>query len=303
MILDKANYHVNYSSKAACITLTAALLLRLSAIAGNEHGSSKAAIPSDPAGFITALKKQGGVFAAIRALDSLRISGCVDEKFLGEYARYVFYSLVPLERDAFPVLVKAADEARPADTADACRFSWRIVDSKRAALPFFEYRAGFAFRKQFRLVFFSPQIRPEREAFLQVRDEPSVVSLDLTHRFFNRTDSAWCSIHIDVNDTKISPYEYLVARISGIYDSIEEKKDLPEFRALSLRCYNFGRFGDSEGTYTAYIVFDRSVIDPSKRKRPAYSANKNVRCTVTMRCGRAVADQAEARLQSILHAF
>jgi hypothetical protein len=257
-----------------------------------------------------ALKKGGKVYEGIRILDSLRVSGFSNEEFLGNYARYVFYAFMPVKKGSFSMLLKNEDQIQPTDTAFPCAFKWRIVSSPRLPLPFFEYRAGFIFRKQYKLIFSGLRPYAPRFAWLHyLEHEPmSAVSAALLAQLSDRTDSAWCTIHIDVNDTKISPYEYLIKRISGIYDSIEVRKDLSQYRAISIRCFNFGSIWRPKGTFTAYVVFDRRAMDifkndPSPRGKKTWKVDKTVRFTVTMRCCRDVESAAEAKLQSILRAF
>jgi hypothetical protein len=258
-----------------------------------------------------AIKSKGNIYQGIRLLDSLRVSGLDNEEFLGNYARYVFHTFMPEKKGVFfSVLLKNDDQIQPTDTAFPCSFKWNIVSSQKALLPFFEYRAGFAFRKQFRLVFTGLRPYSYGSAWLQFFDRKplSNISAELLNQMHDRIDSAWCAIHIDLNDTRITPYEYIIKRISGIYDSIEVKNDLSKYHAISLRCYRRGFFVKPEGTYTAYVIFDRRVMDILKndsayRKTPSREAEKNVRYTLTMRCGCDIQDQAEAKLQSLLHAF
>jgi hypothetical protein len=258
---------------------------------------------------IDAVKAKHRVDEGIRILDSLRASGLRSEEFLGNYARYVFHALIPEKKRRFSVLLKNTDQVQPTDTASPCSFRWKIISSTQAPLPFFEYQAGFSFRKEFRLVFSGLRKYHDDQAWLYYHDRegPSKIAAALIDQLSNRIDSAWCTIHIDLNDTKISPYEYLVKRISGIYDSIEVKSDLSQYRAISLRCYRRGLFVRPEGTYTAYIVFDRNVMDILKNDstfhKTARKTDKNVRFTLTMRCGCGIQDQAEAKLQSIVRAF
>ena len=258
----------------------------------------------------TAIKTKGKIYEGIRLLDSLRVSGLDNEEFLGNYARFVFHMFMPEKKGVFSVLLKNDDQIQPTDTAFPSAFKWNIVSSQKALLPFFEYRAGFAFRKQFRLVFAGLRQYSHGSAWLQFQDRKPLpdISADLLGQLNDRIDSAWCAIHIDLNDTHISPYEYIVKRISGIYDSIEVRSDLSKYHAISLRCYRRGFFVKPEGTYTAYIIFDRRVVDVVKndsvfRKASARERDKNVRYTLTMRCGCDIQDQAEAKLQSLLHAF
>ncbi len=255
------------------------------------------------------LISSGDAFEGIRTLDSLRVSGFSEKEFLGDYARYVFYSFIPLKNDTFRLVLQNASALQPSDTATPASFSWKIIRSQRAPLPFFDYEAGFAIRKQFKLVFSGLVPGSNASGMLRYHTiEPqSAQSANLTGQLSDRIDSAQCTVHIDVNDITISPYEYLVKRISGIYDSIEVRGDLPQYKALSLRCYNRGLWG-REGSSTAYIVFDRVYIDlfamhHAKKNLRREVREKKIRFTVTMRCGSDVQDQAEAKLQSILRAF
>jgi hypothetical protein len=254
----------------------------------------------------------GKVFKGIRILEDLRISGFNREEFLADYARSVFYSFIHSNSDSVDFLVKTNNELTGTDTVHPVIFSWKIINSRRAELPFFDYQTAFSFRKPFTLVFSMGRkdTDPKRRALLSYKNlEPqSDISVNLTGQLSDRKENAWCTVHIDVNDVNISPYEYLVKRISGIYDSIEVKSDLSQFRAISLRCYNRDFFGMREGSYSAYIVFDRNETDifrdsPTALKSLPLSPTKNIRFTLTMRCAREVKDAAEAKLQSIIHAF
>jgi hypothetical protein len=266
--------------------------------------------PADVAAVLAVVKSNRDVFSGLRILDSLRTSGCDNETFMGHYAEYVFNAFMPTKADSFSALFKNAEQVPPTDTAFPCAFRWRIVNVPQAPLPFYEYRAGFAFRKKFRLVFSGLRRHIPGNAWLQFhgREPPSPVTGNLIAQMDDRIDSAWCTIHIDINDTKISPYEYILKRISGVYDSIEVKTDLSRYHAISLRCLRRGLFLKPEGTYTAYVVFDRTAKDifkndSARRKTSAWKGDKNVRFTLTMRCGCDVQSPAEAKLQSILRAF
>jgi hypothetical protein len=261
----------------------------------------------------SAITSKRRVDDGIRFLENLRSSGFDNEKFLWMYAQYVFKAFIPAKTDSLPPLLKDASQIQCTDTAFPSAFSLRIISSQKAPLPFFEYRAGFILGKGLRLVFPPLRNHTQGRAWLNCRDHQpplSALSMCLISQLSDPIDSAWCTIYIDLNDTKISPYEYLVKRIGGIYDSIEVKNDLPRYHALSLRCYSQGLFVEPGGTFTAYVVFDRSIRDilrndSSVRGKPAqrWKTDGNVRFTLTMRCGCDVQDQAEAKLQSLLRSF
>jgi hypothetical protein len=255
------------------------------------------------------LKGKTDAFTTIKNLEEIRKKGNNREDFLGKYAQYVFDAFLPAKSDSFPALLKNTDQIPPTDTAFPCAFRWRIVSLPGADYPFFEYWAGFAFRKKFKLVFPGVREHIRGEAWLRFRDRKpqSPATANLIEQMADRVDSAWCTIHLDLIDTKISTYEYLLRRINGIYDSITVKKDLSKYNAISLRCLSRGLFMKPEGTSTAYIVFDRSARDLFPRDprlaAPATKPDNTVRFTLTMRCGLDVQEEAEAKLLSILRAF
>jgi hypothetical protein len=252
----------------------------------------------------------GNAFEGIRILDSLYASGFDGREFIADYARSVFHAFIPPRNKTIFLLLGTSGHSVDGDTIPVVGFSWRIIRSRRASLPFFDYDAGFVFRKPFRLVY--PGMAPCRypSAMLDFGDNPpqSPISTDLVNQLSDRTDSARCSIHIDVNDTAVSMFEYLRARINGIYDSIGEKKDLSQYNGISLRCYNRLSW-IHESTCTAYIVFDRYYYDLMGVKQVNIGKNalktalRRIRFTVTMRSGIDVQDKAEDKLQSILRAF
>jgi len=255
------------------------------------------------------LLKRGSLSDGIGVLDSLRSTGLNEKEFLSDYARSFFYAVIPKKSDTFSLLVRDPGAMQRADTASPQVFRWKVITSQKIPLPFFEYEAAFAFRKPFSLQFDTPFSRSVGSAMLRYGSiEPqSASSVNFLGQLSQRIDSAWCAIHIDVNDISISPFEYLLKRINGIYDSIGVKSDLPRYGAISLRCYNRGIWG-RQGSRTAYIVFDRTIADimrlsfPLKRLR-RQDAGRKIRFTITMRSGSDVEEQAETKLQSVIAAF
>ena len=255
------------------------------------------------------LIKQGSLFDGIAVLDGLRRTGFDNEEFLSDYARSLFYAVVPPKADTFSLLIGDGAFMRRADTVSPQAFTWKIITSQKAALPFFDYEAAFTFRKQFRLEFGYLPGHGSTAALLQYHrtESQSSASINLQNQLSERIDSARCAIHIDVNDITISPFEYLLRRINKMYDSIAVQSDLTRFNAISLRCYSMGFWG-REGTRTAYIVFDRTLDEimrsatPPRRVR-GKNAGRKIRFTITMRSSIETAWQAEEKLQSILDAF
>lgn len=255
------------------------------------------------------LLESGALFDGVYTLDSLRETGFDDEEFLSDYARSFFYAVVPKKTDTLRLFVRDGTSLQPADTASPDVFQWNIITSQKSRVPFFEFEAAFSFRKQFSLDFSGFTSGKSRPALLRYgSNEPqSAASAHFIEQLSQRIDSAWCAIHLDISDAAVSPFEYLLKRINGIYDSIAVKADLPHYNAISLRCYNWRLWG-REGARTAYIVFDRTLADLSRAPYPpkpirAKDANRRIRFTITMRSGEAVEAQAEAKLQSVLKAF
>ena len=249
----------------------------------------------------------GHELEGIAVLDSLRVSGFDGDEFLDNYANHVFGVFIPRKADStFDILLKQS----PAfDTTPARSLFWKVTKSQNAKYPSFIYGSTFTFRKPFSLVFTGLSGQVKNQGLLQSDHSPmqARVSGALMDQLDDRFDRALCAICIDLNDTRSSPYEYLARRINGMYDSIDVRTDLSQYRALSLRCHTRGYFGD-EGTYTAYVVFDRSLGELFKRHCGDHAPgnvklNKRIRFTVTIESGSSVQRFTEAKLQSILSFF
>jgi hypothetical protein len=249
----------------------------------------------------------GHELEGIAVLDSLRMSGFSKDEFLDNYANHVFGMFIPRKADsAYAVLLKQP----PAfDTTPAHSLFWKVTKSQNAKYPSFIYGSTFTFRKPFSLVFTGLSGQVKNQGLLRSDHSPlqARVSSALLDQLDDRFDRALCAICIDLNDTRSSPFEYLARRINGVYDSIDVRADLSQYRALSLRCHTRGYYGD-EGTYTAYVVFDRSLGELFKRhcadKAPGnIQLNKQIRFTVTIESGSSVQKFTEAKLQSILSFF
>jgi hypothetical protein len=250
----------------------------------------------------------GHALEGIAVLDSLRVSGFAKEEFLDNYANHVFGMFIPRKADStYSVLLK---QPPGFDTTPAHSLFWKVTKSQNAKYPSFIYGSTFTFRKPFSLVFTGLSGQIKSQGLLQSEYSPlqARVSNALMDQLDDRHERALCAICIDLNDTRSSPYEYLARRINGMYDSIDVRKDLSQYRALSLRCHNRGYYWGDEGTYTAYIVFDRSLGELFKKhsgdKAPGnVQLNKRVRFTVTIESSSSVSRFTEAKLQSILSFF
>ncbi len=254
------------------------------------------------------LMGSGRQLEGIGVLDSLRVSGFTKDEFLDAYANHVFGMFIPRKADStYDILLKQPPSF---DTTPARSLFWKVTKSQSAKYPSFTYGSTFTFRKPFSLVFngLSGQIR--NQGLLQSEYSPAQarVATALMDQLDDRSDQATCAICIDLNDTHTSPFEYLARRINGMYDSIDVRKDLSQYGALSLRCHNRGYYPGDEGTYTAYIVFDRSLGELLKKHSNSKATenaqlNKRIRFTVTIESGNSVQGFTEAKLQSILSFF
>lgn len=250
------------------------------------------------------------VFEGIRLLDSLRMSGYDDARFLSAYARSIFRLFVPQKIDSVIPFLQEAPRHFAVDTATPASLSWNVLKSEQLSYPSFQYEATFVYRKPFSLVFQGLDSMQMPQALLRFHElQPQTpVQSALVRQFSDRQDDAKCSVCIDLNDPKSSLMEYIGRRINGVYDSINSQHDLQKYHALSLRCFRRGFFRRDEGSYAAYIVFDRTLADlqtiPSYQKRSAGpDANKKIRFTVAIQSGVDVQVFTEAKLQSILREF
>lgn len=286
------------------------LMTTLSALTISSYATSATQPQSDEGVWKQGLDllSSGRELEGIAVLDSLRLSGFTNKAFLDDYATRVFGVFVPRNADSAHVMLLMQPPAF--DTTPAHSLFWKVTKSKSATYPSFVYGSTFTFRKPFSLVFMGLTGQDKNQGLLRSDNPPSRARIAnaLMSQLDDRHENAMCAICIDLNDTHMSPYEYLVRRINGIYDSIDERTDLSQYHALSLRCHTRGYYQDQEGTYTAYVVFDRSLGDLFKKhcgdKVPKTAQrNKRIRFTVTIESGSSVQKFTEAKLQSILSFF
>jgi hypothetical protein len=259
----------------------------------------------------TRLIESKKVIEGIRLLDSLRMSGYNDARFLSAYAGSVFRYFIPQKTDSGMPILQDALQHFAFDTTTPLSLSWNVSKSEQREYPSFQYKATFVCRKPFTLVFrgFDKMKMPPALLRYHEPQPPTSVQLAFAEQFSDRQDSANCTVCIDLNDTKSPLMEYIGQRINGVYDSIKLQNDLQKYHALSLRCYRRSFFlnGNDDG-YAAYIVFDRTLADlqnslSHKRRSVCQEANRKIRFTVAIRSGIDVQVFTEAKLQSILWAF
>jgi hypothetical protein len=250
------------------------------------------------------------VFEGIRLLDSLRMSGFRDGRFLSAYARSVFMCFIPQKADSGTPDLREVLQHFSFDTTAPASLSWNVSKSEQRAYPSFQYKATFVCRKPFTLVWqgFEKSKRPPALLRYNELRPQTYVQKAFAEQFLERQDSANCTVCIDLDDTKSPLMEYVGRRINGVYDSINSQNDLKKFHALSLRCFRRGYLNGTDDWYAAFVVFDRTLADlqnlPLRKRRLAgREANRKIRFTVAIRSGLDVRVFSEEKLQTILRAF
>lgn len=260
------------------------------------------------------LIQAGQILDGLRLMDSLRTHGCGNQEFLSDYARYAIQALVPskaLEANDVWILDKTGDDLP--DTAFPVSVSWKVVNTADSArsFPSFMYGASFTFEKPMPLHFNGLNRRQERFTLVEKMTRYSIPSTGpLVNWRYQKQTTATCRIYIDLSETATPLVTYLKRRIDGLYDSIETRDDLRQSNAVSIRCYSWNFSPEQNGTYTAYITFDRFLGDlraaqtlpPSKRK-DLRLLEKIIRFTISIQSGIDVKNLTEAKLQAILNAF
>jgi hypothetical protein len=247
----------------------------------------------------------GRLFEGIKLLDSLRLSGQDDREFLSQYAQCVFHACFPGKTQSAGIALLNATQL--SDSVSPGGFTWKVEKSDLSPYPSYCYGAMFTLRKPFRLVFGALEHLKNPRAMLQLHTAMPHYdfSYELAQQLEDREDCAYCKIYIDFTDTRVSTFDYLKKRIAGIYDSVEIKDDLQRYEARSVRCYKRGFYRGEEGTYTAFIIFDRSLeqLFEGRARISPKDVGRVVRFAVTMQSGLEVKDVAEAKVQSILDEF
>jgi hypothetical protein len=249
-------------------------------------------------------------FEGIRLLDSLRMSGYHDPRFLSTYARSVFMCFIPEKTDSGMTDLREVLRHFSFDTTTPASLSWNVSKSEQGAYPSFQYKATFVCRKPFTLVFQGFEKIKIPWALLRYNElQPQTyVERAFAEQFVERQDSANCTVCFDLNDTKSPLMEYVGRRINGVYDSLNSQNDLRKYHALSLRCFRRSFINGTDDRYAAFVVFDRTLADlqslpPPKRRSAGREANRKIRFTVAIRSGLNVKAFTEEKLQTILRAF
>jgi hypothetical protein len=260
--------------------------------------------------------KAGLVIEGIRLMDSLQTAGFDNREFAGDYAKYALEAFIPgkkIDTNFFRIQTKKSGEPVN-DTVRPNSVLWKVISAIKDSvfLPSFMYGATFIFSKPAKL-HFQGLVNQQSDftLFNKIKKFPGISSASgmLPFLRFKKEEIATCRICIDLTDIKSHPIEYLKNKIDGFYDSIEIRKDLRRYNAISLRCYTWGNAPGNDGTYTAYITFDRMLGDLHNPvlHRASKKNIKNlatvIRFTLVIQSSLDVQSFTEAKLQTIIAVF
>jgi hypothetical protein len=258
------------------------------------------------------LVRSGNIFKGILFLDSLRISGLEEERFLYEYAASVLRVLIPEKEKKDQVSLLEGPPSIEEDTVAPTALQWKVlsVNLNKNSLPSFSYGATYFFRKPYKLTFngLLDCHRPGGLLRLDPVDSPAYGSCRYKELFTVKREPVRVRVYIDLNNTDCSLFDYLKERVDGNYDSVAVKTDLAEYSALSLRCYRNSYMPGRDGIFAAYVTFDRRLGDISKvpflkEGSKVQYALKKIRFTIALETTDDIQPLAEAKLQKILKAF
>jgi hypothetical protein len=185
------------------------------------------------------------------------------------------------------------------DTLDLSTFNCRISGSggKGEKLPGFQYNFIFPVEKPYHLIFNGLNNAEPPHLDYQRKEQYQSLDNDLAYQMMARGDSISCTIYIDFNKQVVSSHDYISQFVNGVFDSINYKKDLEKYHALSLRGYR-QTWDKENGRFTALVVFDRWFQERKKGKTNLQIAP--VRITLIVKSINSVSEFAEVKLQKIL---
>lgn len=245
------------------------------------------------------LIKAGEISHGFKILDSLCKAQADDPDVISTYAKNIFRLFCSGQKEDSHVFVNSNNDSI-FDTLLSSSFKCEVFNSTESSgknLPSFAYRAVFIIQKPFLLKFNGLLKAPD--IHLTINHEIIDDKLDyyLIDQLTDRTDSISCSIHIDLKNTQLTVYDYILDYVYGFFDSISIKKDLEKYKALSLRCYKRKSFRFQDGQFTAIIAFDR--IFPDHKQKNAVTP-LTIRYTVIVLAPACVKELAEAKFQTII---
>ncbi len=185
------------------------------------------------------------------------------------------------------------------DSLDLSTFNCRISGSgnKSEKLPGFQYNFIFPVEKPFHLLFKGLNTAEPPHLDYNRKEQYQTLDRDLADQMMNRKDSISCTIYIDFNRQNVSLHDYIYQFVNGVFDSINYRKDLEKYHALSLRGYR-QTWDRENGRFTALVIFDRLFQYRKKGKKALEIAP--VRFTLIVKSTISVSGFAEVKLQKML---
>ncbi len=248
------------------------------------------------------LIKAGEISHGFKILDSLCKAQADDPEVVSTYAINVLRLFCSGQKEDSLVFVNSKNNTIT-DTLLSSSFKCEVfysTDSSGEKLPSFAYRAVFPIQKPYLLKFNGLLKAPDIHLVTNHEIINENLDYELLDQLADRTDSISCSIYINLKNTQLTVYDYILDYIYGFFDSISIKKDLEKYKALSLRCYKRKSFGFQNGKFTAIIAFDRIFPD---HKRKNVITPLPIRYTVIVQAPACVKELAEAKFQTIIKLF
>ncbi|MBN1601681.1 MAG: hypothetical protein JW915_08735 [Chitinispirillaceae bacterium] len=241
-----------------------------------------------------------------RLRDGLRLTDSIygylenDSGRVTHYISKIFQKFILSGSASDSVLLMINGKSAINDTLNLSTFNFRIgsTNGKKNMLPNFSFNFIFPVEKPYHLIFKGLNYHASLRLKTGEWEIDDLLCEDLLGQSLLREDSISCTIFIDPSLQVQSLYEYIGTFVQGVYDSIEMKRDLKKYRAISLRGYRYA-WSREHGRYSAVVAFDKPLADrKGKGIEPLF-----IRYTIIVKSNVVVCDYAEVKLQKILRIF
>lgn len=243
-----------------------------------------------------------------RLSDGLRLTDSIygylenDSSRIMQYISKIFQKFILSGSVSDSVLLMTNGKSVIDDTFNLRTFNFRIgsTNGKKNMLSNFSFNFIFPVEKPYHLIFKGLNYHAPLRLKTGEWEIDDLLCEDLLGQSLLREDSISCTIFIDPSLQVQSLYDYIGTFVQGVYDSIEMKRDLKKYRAISLRGYRYA-WSREHGRYSAVVAFDKPLTDRKGKKgniEPLF-----IRYTIIVKSSVAVCDYAEIKLQKILRIF